>query len=165
MIAALKIIHIAAISIWAAGLLGLPSLYARRDPGASAAQTRVHRGVRFIYVGLMSPAALAAIISGIGLMFLRETFTPWFTAKLLFVGLMVALHLATGRQVLRLFEAEHPYSGWRHAGHLALAGGAITMVIALVLMKPALHFALPDGLMEPGGLSRALPGFNLPEVP
>ena len=54
----IKLIHIAGIAVWGAGLICLPGLYVQRthmkDPPALH---RLHALVRFLYVALMSPAA------------------------------------------------------------------------------------------------------------
>ena len=94
MILWLKILHIATLSVWCAGLVGLPLLYARRPVVAEGGPLfELQAFTRFLFVTLVSPAAFLAIGSGTALIFLRETFTLWFAAKLLAVGVLALLHL------------------------------------------------------------------------
>lgn len=84
----LKLVHIAAISVWCAGMLGLPLLFLRRNSVRDEPDlNRLHRLVRRLYVVVMSPAAFLAVASGTGLIFLRATYAPWFGVKLSLVGL------------------------------------------------------------------------------
>jgi hypothetical protein len=67
-IAWLKVAHIAAIAIWSATLLGLPSLLLAKSHRLSMSETRrLQHILRFGYVHLASPAAVVAIASGIAL--------------------------------------------------------------------------------------------------
>jgi uncharacterized membrane protein len=64
----LKFVHIATISVWAAGLVCLPFLFAqRKDVGHEDALHRLHAMVRFLYVVILSPTAFVAIGSGTAL--------------------------------------------------------------------------------------------------
>ncbi|WP_366655121.1 CopD family protein [Fodinicurvata sp. EGI_FJ10296] len=154
MIPILKFIHLVAISFWAGGLIGLPFLLSRRRRMDNADDLeRLHRLVRFVSVGITSPAAFLAIASGIVLIFAEGTFEPWFALKLTAVGAMVALHLWTGFVVLGLFA---PGGRFGAIAGAALIGGSATVValiLWIVLAKPAIDAAfVPDGLFEPGAL-------------
>ena len=91
-LAAIKFLHVGAIALWVGGLIGLPWLMAQRDGirrrGGRNALHRLHATARTLHIGLVSPAAVVAIVSGTALIFLRETYAPWFTAKLGFVVLL-----------------------------------------------------------------------------
>ncbi|MBA4209768.1 MAG: hypothetical protein C0454_09590 [Parvibaculum sp.] len=155
MIVWLKIIHILSVSIWMAGLVSLPGLYVQRAHVADHdALYRLQRMVRFSYVVFVSPAAFAAVASGIGLIFARETFTPWMSAKLVLVGALVVVHTLTGLVIIRLFEEGQIYPVWRFIGATVFALLLILGVLYFVLAKPDFEFAdlLPAALSEPGAL-------------
>ncbi|MBB5423103.1 putative membrane protein [Paraburkholderia sp. JPY158] len=100
----LKFIHLAAIAIWSGGLLVLPYLFwQRRGLAAGTELDRLHRITRLVFVELTSPAAFVAIASGTALIFLQATFVEWFTAKMVFVGIMAMLHVLAGLVLHDLF--------------------------------------------------------------
>lgn len=161
MILWLKFIHIAAISVWAAGLVSLPGLYVQRARVAGDDQLfTLQRIVRAAYVGLISPAAFLAVASGTALIFLRETFVPWFSAKLALVAVMVLLHALTGLVIIRLFREGEVYPVWRFAAVTGLTVLVVLAILVLVLAKPDLDLALPPVLSEPGGLARLADRLN-----
>jgi len=157
----LKFLHIAAICIWSAGLICLPSLYVQRAhvPNESSLH-RLHALVRFLYVGLISPAAFVGIATGTGLMFVRDTWAAWFGAKLLFVGLMGTIHILTGLVIIRLFDDGQIYPVKRFVAITALSIATVSIILLLVLGKPNLPVLLPEVLFEPGGLGRLLRSLN-----
>jgi len=155
MITALKLVHIATISVWAAGLVCLPFLFAqRKDVAKTNALDRLHAMVRFFYVVILSPAAFVAVGSGTGLIFLRSTFEPWFALKLVFVGVMVMIHILSGLLILKLFDETARYSTLRF---VVVTGGTLAVVsaiLAIVSAKPDIDVSrlTPDWL-APGRLS------------
>jgi len=153
----LKVIHIAAISLWSAGLICLPSLYVQRAhvPNEPSLH-RLQALVRFLYVGVMSPAAFAAIGSGTALIFLRETWAPWFGMKLVFVGLMATLHSLTGLVIIRLFNEGEIYPVWRFMAVTLVTVAIVASILFLVLAKPDIPLLLPALFAEPGGLRQLL---------
>ena len=157
----LKTLHLAAIAIWSAGLLGLPGLFVRRTHVADEqSKHRLQATVRFLYVGIVSPAAFVAVGSGTALIFLRQSFEPWFTLKLALVGALVTIHILTGLVIIRLFEAGNVYPFWRFAtatvGTLLVVGA----ILVTVLAKPDLPDLFPDAMAEPGALRRIADGLN-----
>jgi uncharacterized membrane protein len=148
-----KGVHIAALLIWCSGLLVLPIMLARHEP-AIAAQDYVHirRAAHITYTLCVTPAAVIAVIAGTWLIFLREVFVPWFYAKMVFVGLLVALHAYIGHVLV--LTAEKP--GTNTPPHPALPSGAVLLVaiaiLCLVLAKPAADWLeMPEWLLEPRG--------------
>lgn len=133
-----KLIHIAAIVIWSAGLLYLPGLLARHAGAAGHEQAfrRLRHQTRLVYVGLMSPAAVIAVLSGTVLVFLAAALGGWLVLKLIAVSSMVLIHTYLGRLMGLLYE--NP--GLRRPGaHLILLlpiGAMILTVIGLVSWKP-----------------------------
>lgn len=156
-----KLIHIAAISVWMGALLALPLLYLRRNvTSGSGPLNRLHRAVRWVYIHIASPAALVAIISGITLAFLENTFVPWFAAKLAFVAMLTGLHVYTVSLQLRLFDPGATYRPARAVAAMLSVGVAATAVLALVLAKPQISMPGLEELFRPGGLAAAVPLLN-----
>jgi putative membrane protein len=161
MIAILKFVHIAAIAIWTAGLISLPSLYVQRAHVENDdALYRMQRMTRFAFVALISPAAFIAVASGIALSFMREVFAPWFSWKLAFVGVLAIFHVFSGLVVIRLFKEGEVYPAWRFVLATASCCAVVLAILILVLAKEAPQFTLPAVMSEPGGLKRLLEPFN-----
>ncbi|MBB6181282.1 CopD family protein [Pseudorhizobium flavum] len=157
MIAALKFLHIAAIAIWAGGLLSLPALYVQRaHVRDDRALYQLQMIVRFSYVAVISPAAFLAVGSGIALIFGQQTFTGWFSVKLFFVALLVMLHVLTGLVIIRLFREGEVYPVWRFLLATAVTGAVVLIILFVVLAKPALTVELNRDILEPGGLQRLI---------
>ena len=155
----LKTLHIAAIAVWAAGLLALPALYVqRRHVRRDDDLHRLQRMVRFAYIAVVSPLAFVAIASGTALIFVRETVQPWFAAKLALGAALAFVHVLTGLVVIRLFRKGETYPAWRFVATTALSAALIGAILWLVLAKPPLPQA-PD-LFRPGALRELLRPFN-----
>lgn len=150
----LKFIHVGSISLWCAGLIGLPALYGQRVRlRDKAALFTLQGSVRFSYLALISPAAFIAVGSGIALVFVAETFVPWFSLKLAVVGMLVGLHLLTGLIIVRLFDDGEDYPVWRFGAVAGVSLLATLAILFLVLAKPSLPLdALPDAISRPGAL-------------
>ncbi|MDI6025200.1 CopD family protein [Corticibacterium sp. UT-5YL-CI-8] len=153
----LKFIHIPAIAIWSAGLLCLPFLYIQRRGLEDEALHRLHNFTRFIYVGVVSPAAFVAVACGIALIFLQATYQPWFSVKLALVGVMAIIHVMSGLMILRLFEPGQTYPYWRFVAVTVLTTLVIGAILLVVLGKPIWsverHIA---GIFSPGALGDML---------
>ncbi|MEO3386902.1 CopD family protein [Mesorhizobium sp. CAU 1741] len=157
----LKFLHVAAIAIWSAGLICLPGLYVQRAHVAN--QDSVHRlqaMVRFLYVAVVSPAAFLSVGSGTALIFVRESFEPWFSLKLALIGGMVVTHILTGLVIIRLFEDGNVYPAWRFIAVTGLTVLIIASVLTVVLAKPDLPNVFPDVMSRPGGLAELLEPIN-----
>lgn len=166
MIALVKFLHIAAIALWAGGIVSLPGLYVQRAHVKDRdALHRLQRAVRFAYVAIISPAAFLAVATGTTLIFLRQTFEPWFSVKLLFVGLLAVLHVLTGLVVIRLFREGEVYPVWRFVTATIVSGAVVVAIFFVVLAKPAIDLAVFDVLAEPGGLQRLYREFSPWETP
>jgi protoporphyrinogen IX oxidase len=150
----LKFTHMGTIALWSAGLFALPFLYRQRNGKEGDALHRLHAFTRYLYVGVVSPAAFVAVGSGTALIFLMGTYDNWFAAKLLAVSALTGVHIFSGLVILRLFEPGHTYPAWRFALVVPLTLLSIGAILFLVLGKPRLQW--PDflaGLFAPGGLS------------
>ncbi|ALN74308.1 MULTISPECIES: CopD family protein [unclassified Aureimonas] len=150
----MKSLHIAALVVWCGGLLLMPILMNQREAaGAGPPLHRLHAFTRFAYIVVVSPAAFLAIGSGTALILMREVFTVWFAVKLLFVGVLTALHVWTGLVILSLFEEGRHFRTWRMVSGLGALSLTLLAILYLVLAKPAIDLALlPEMLHRPGAL-------------
>lgn len=156
-----KTLHIAAIVVWAAGLICLPGLYVRRARvPAGESLHRLEAMARFLYIVAVSPAAFVAVGSGTALIFMRQTFEPWFTMKLAFVGVLVTVHILTGLVMMRLFQEGNVYPVWRFVAVTLATLLVVAAILAIVLAKPDLPNALPEAMSEPGALRRIAEDLN-----
>lgn len=149
----LKALHIAALCLWCGGLLALPMMLTRHDPASSQSDyTTIRHSTHLTYTVLVTPAGVVAVIAGTWLVFLRQTFEPWFFAKLAFVAGLVALHAWIGHNIVRIAEEPGRHkvpSAWIPAAGILFCAVAILL---LVLGKPDLWaIAFPDWLLEPQG--------------
>jgi len=160
-ISLVKALHVAAIIIWSAGLLALPLLLGQHEQDASQTQYgRLRRFTHYGYTRIVAPAAVIAIAAGTLLVFLREVFVPWMFAKLLVVGLLVALHAVIGGVIVRMGE-EGRSAAIRPAPVIGTAAILLSAILLLVLAKPVLDAAsLPEWLESPRG--RQLPVDEVP---
>jgi putative membrane protein len=151
MITGLKFLHIAALSVWCAGLLLLPILLARADnpvrPG-EAARMRVF--AHYAYNFCVSPAAVIATTAGGALLFGRWLFEPWMLLKLAEIGALVVLHTYLGHCVTRLGEEGYVRPVVPPAALLVAGLAVMTAILVTVLAKPHLDAAMmPDLLRQP----------------
>ncbi len=131
--ASLKLIHIAAVAVWAAALLYLPGLFAAH-PARSHSESefkQLRHQTRLVYVGLMSPAAVIAVVSGTALVFLAASLGGWMVLKLMTVTGMVMLHTYMGRLMGLLYEAPELR---RPATHLLLLIPATLLIVAVIVL-------------------------------
>ncbi len=162
MIALLKFLHIAALSVWCAGLVGLPLLLARHDP--SHDQT-VYGRLRIVthqaYVWVVTPAAVLAIALGTALIFLRGVFVPWLFAKLVAVGILVLVHAWIGHVTVKVGEHHGDYNSPAAGPAVAVSSVAMLAILFLVLGKPLVGDDLvPGWLLRPQG--QPLPVVEVP---
>ncbi|MFN4099306.1 MAG: CopD family protein [Pararhodobacter sp.] len=168
MIAIVKSLHIAGLSVWCAGLLILPlllHLYGQReDLRTQAGFTEFRLLVHASYIKIVTPAALIAIASGTILIFLEGLTDAWLMAKLAVVAAMVLLHAWMGHLVVETAEGKGSYRMPEPLIALPLAIVLMTIVLVLVLAKPDLvpffNNYLPDFLLAPQ--ERPLPPILVP---
>jgi uncharacterized membrane protein len=152
-----KAAHIVGLVVWLGGLLALPLLLARHDPAVSTEDYRVIRqGSHLTYTMVVTPAAVAAVIAGTWLIFMREVFTPWMFAKLAVVAVLVSAHVWIGHLVVRVGEAPEIHRPPPPLLPLTAVMAPALLVFALVLAKPDLSgLSFPDWASRP--LGRHLP--------
>lgn len=153
MIVLLKAVHISMLVFWCSGLVSLPLMLARHQPGMGQSEyARVRRYTHFTYTIAVTPAAVIAIISGTWLVFLGEVYDLWLFAKLIVVFLLVAGHAWIGNSIVRVAESDGAHK--LPAPKLTTAALLVPMLVILflVLSKPDLtDVPLPDWLREPYG--------------
>jgi protoporphyrinogen IX oxidase len=156
-----KVVHIISLTVWCVGLLALPLMLARHDPGNSRDQfLMIHHATHHTYIALITPAAVVAVISGTWLMLLRQTFEPWFYAKLVVITLLVTGHAWIGHILVEARRSHGKHRAVRPFVPLTLLLATMTAILFLVLGKPRLEgIAMPAWLVEPQG--RQLP-FEVP---
>ena len=159
MIAALKALHIIALSLWMAALLSLPLILAlhrhiTRHGHVAENFTRFRLLSHVSYTMIATPAAVITVAAGTVLIFATGVFEPWLLAKLAAVAALVLAHAWLGH--LTLQAGEKPLSWRMPPPGLALIVilPAILAVLWLVLQKPDLAIltaALPDWALRPAG--------------
>ncbi len=165
-IALLKFLHIAAIAVWAAGLISLPGLYVQRAYVKDKdALYRLQMMVRYAYVTIISPAAFIAVLSGTALIFGQETYAGWFALKLILVGVLVTTHVLTGLVIIRLFKDGEFYPVWRFVFATVVTSIIVIVIVVVALAKPLVEFELPEEMTRPGGLKAFAERFSPWPIP
>lgn len=160
-IAIVKGLHIAAILLWAAGLIALPLLLAQHDSGHGQADyQRIRRFSHYGYTHLLTPAAVTAVAAGTALLFLRDLFMPWMFAKLVLVGALVTLHAWIGNLVVRMGEHANRRQPSPILPLVLLAIVLCGGIFFVVLAKPDHDPTFPEWMTTP--LDRHLPVEEVP---
>jgi protoporphyrinogen IX oxidase len=156
-----KALHLIFLFIWVAGLFALPRMLARHDRAIVQDEfTQIRRATHFGYVWVITPAAVLAIASGTGLVFLRDVFTGWAFAKFVLVALLVAMHAWVGHTIIAVAETEGQHQPPEPFVPTILILVLVLGILGLVLAKPELEeLTFPSWLMQP--LGRQLP-FDVP---
>ncbi|KPQ08740.1 MAG: membrane protein of unknown function UPF0093 [Saliniramus fredricksonii] len=167
MIAFLKAFHIAALSIWCAGLVLLPVLMQFNGRGEAVRHqegyTQFRRISHFGYTMVITPAAIIAVVAGTTLILVIDLVAPWLLAKLVAVCGMVLVHAWLGHLIVRSGEGAGDYRMPPPLIALMIGAPLMLTVLWLVLAKPdltGLTALLPGFLREPQG--RDLPGILTP---
>ena len=103
----IKSLHIIAIVAWFAGLFYLPRLFVyHAESGDKVSQDRFKIMERRLYKGIMIPAMVLSIISGVYLMHYNIEYyisAPWMVIKILLVVMVIGYHHICG-QFMRRFR-------------------------------------------------------------
>jgi putative membrane protein len=137
-VAWIKGIHVAALVVWGAGLLYLPGLFATHCDARHEDVRSFHRlraMTRLTFIGVTSPAAVLAVLSGSALVGLRDISGGWLPLKLTAVTGIVAYHAYCGYLLARLRE-EHSYRPRALLSLMLVPAALISTVLWLVLAKP-----------------------------
>lgn len=148
----LKFLHLAALILWLAGLLYLPAmLWAHHSVRDQQDFARIRMASRFVYMGLVSPAALIAVSAGTALLFVGDALYGWMFLKLAFVGLLVFAHMQYGHVLAHLADQEARAPTLRVKAIALAVLVATAAILWLVLAKPELPVSLfPQAMTEPG---------------
>jgi len=146
-----KMLHIAAVTLWFAGLCLLPRLLAGHATSRDDDRQDEDRFVpltRRLYFHLMTPAALIAVAIGGGLIAIAQP-GAWLIAKLVLVALALLLHVYLGLALFDLSNGRARHRpvlfhalGWLP---LLLAGG----IIGLTTAKPLTLAPVDDETVIP----------------
>lgn len=133
----LKVVHISALVFWMAALLYLPALLAAH-PGTHERRSfhRLRGKTRVLYLGIASPAAILAIVSGSALIEAAGAHGGWLVLKLAAVALMVTFHVYLGSLLTVLRERPVERRPWALASLAGVPAVLITAVLYLVIAKP-----------------------------
>ncbi len=135
----IKALHVLAIISWMAGMLYLPRLFvyhAGAATGTDKSETFKIMERRLLF-GIMRPAMIVAWISGLFLAIDAGFFrSPWFHAKLLFVGLMTVSHfmLEKYRRDFSLDRNARPSTFFRVINEVPTL--LMIFIVILVIVKP-----------------------------
>jgi len=134
----LKILHLVTVILWCGALLYLPAMIAANAALATASGERAvpRKLPRGVFIGVATPAALLAIVSGTLIFLAQGLLAPWLMYKLAAVGLLVLGHGACGMLVLRTENGQH--TGVRPACYVLAAATVLSLlsIAWLVLGKP-----------------------------
>jgi putative membrane protein len=148
-----KALHVAALSIWCAGVLALPLMLARHDPQIDQAEySRLRRYTHYAYTYAVTPAAVTAIASGTILIFAREIFVPWMFLKLVFVVMLAAAHGWIGHTIVAVAERDGRHQPPRPGLAVAVSTLPMIAILVIVLAKPGFDWLeFPAWLTVPRG--------------
>lgn len=145
---ALKILHIAAMTLWFSGLFFLPALMVARlrmpdgEPPSDEEEKRFDAFGRTLYFGITTPAGLVTVFAGTVLM-LYGPFGGWLVLKLVLVCGAVLMHLYLG-VVMHEYARGRPRHGVAFFRMLACVPLLIVLgIAALTGAKPASVDSLP----------------------
>lgn len=130
-----KMLHIAAVGLWFAGLCMLPHLLASRASTDHTEDDYFVPLARRLYFHLMTPAAAIAVVVGGGLIAFGQP-GAWLPAKLGLVALALMLHVYLGLSLYDLSNgrARHGIGFFRMLGWLPV--GLAIGIVALTTAKP-----------------------------
>jgi protoporphyrinogen IX oxidase len=127
----LKVAHIIALSLWTAGLFYLPPLFAaHRGKETLKDFHRLRAITRIVYLGIASPAAIVAVLTGSALIYVANAHGGWLVLKLALVSLMVVFHIYCGSLLVSMRE--------RHASPRPAA--MIALLLIPTILVPAVFY-------------------------
>ena len=133
----LKALHIIFVIAWFAGLFYLPRLFVYHAQATDAASSERFKVMeRKLYRGIMTPAMVLVVASGLGLWLGFGIHGGWLYAKLVLVLLLLAYHFWMAR-LMRDFARDanrrsHVYYRWVNELPTLL----LAAIVILVVVKP-----------------------------
>jgi protoporphyrinogen IX oxidase len=133
----LLVLHVAAILLWSASLLYLPALIVGGKSGRIDFEQHHPLALgRTIFIRVVTPAAMLAIVSGTAIFMTAYVTSLWLALKLSLVSALVICHVLLGWMVLRV---GHGAGENTVAVCVSLAMASMLLIVAIitvVLMKP-----------------------------
>ena len=133
----LKLLHLVTVIVWCGALLYLPVLIANAALSTPATPRAVlPRLPRTVYIGVATPAALLAIVSGTLIFVAQGLIAPWLMLKLAIVGLLAVGHGVCAILLLRTERGQH--NGVRAVCYVLTVATLLWLlgIAWLVLQKP-----------------------------
>ena len=141
----LKLWHIAAMTVWFAGLLLLPRVFISQvEQGPAADHGELNALGKTLYFGVMTPAGVLTVLFGAVLLVYGFP-GEWLAAKLGVVALAVLLHLYIG-QLLFDLSREHARHGPFYYRVLNWSPLLLLLAIAALTARKPGGASLLDGL-------------------
>jgi len=132
-----KALHIVFMVTWFAGLFYLPRLFVYHAMTSDEVSLRRFETMeRRLYRGIMAPAAVLTIASGLWLWLGFGLAGGWLYAKLVVVAALVAYHLACGRIVRTFREGRNRRSHRWYRVYNELPALALLVAVVLAVVKP-----------------------------
>lgn len=135
----IKALHIVAMVCWFAGLFYLPRLFVYHAMSEDApSRERFSIMERKLYRGIMTPAMIATLVLGVGLLMLAPAWMSqgWMHAKLALVILLVGYHHVCGAMYKRLARGEnkrsHVFYRWFNEVPVLI----LIAIVILVVVRP-----------------------------
>jgi protoporphyrinogen IX oxidase len=136
-VAWLKIAHVMALSVWVAGLFYLPALFAAHWGRQTQRDFHRLRAItRIVYLGISSPAAIIAVLTGSGLIYLADAHGGWLVVKLGLVSLMVVFHIYCGSLLVQMRDRKASRRPAAMIALLLIPTILVPAVLYVVLVKP-----------------------------
>lgn len=149
----MKVLHIAALCVWVAGLVVIVILMRTYRPGMSGQPfVRFRKLTHYGYIRMVTPAAVIAIGAGIALILLRWIFDPWLLIKLVLVCGLAILHGFVGHMIAMTAKTAGEA---KLAPPMLVMGGVLcvsAVIFWIVLAKPDVNADLPQWMTEPQSL-------------
>lgn len=140
MILWIKAFHVIAMVCWFAGLFYLPRLFvyhAQTVDTISLERFKVME--RRLYYGIMTPAAIITIFSGLWLLSVNLTYylsSLWMPLKLVLVSTLIIYHFYSGKLMQAFQHNKNRYSHRYYRWFNELPTLILITVVILVIVKP-----------------------------
>lgn len=133
----IKALHIVFVVSWFAGLFYLPRLYVYHAQSAdSASRERFKVMERKLYRGIMTPAMVVTVATGLWIWVGYGFMGDWLYAKVALVAVLVGYHfwLNTLRMAFARDENRHTHVFYRWINEIPLV--LLAAIVILVVVKP-----------------------------
>lgn len=135
----LKIVHIAAVISWMAGLFYLPRLFVYHSGVEAGSQTSETFKVmeRKLYRFICNPAMVVSVASGLAIAFTMMFYKDiWFHLKSMLVVGMIVYHVYLGRFLQAFADDANTHSGRFYRVINEVPTLLMLVIVTLVVVKP-----------------------------